>query len=156
PGRPGRGVGGSSGSNDCAFQRTRCRRLAASRCSKPERSECARIGVHHCRTRLAPPADPRREVPAGDTKGIADAGSIERHLECKLLMVGSAGEGWLDVHDRRSIDRFDRTNAQTILLNLADRYPVKSDWIRPIRRTGGKYAGEPAARIRTGSNLARA
>ena len=72
------------------------------------------------------------------------------------MVAGSAGERRLDVYHRRPIDRFDRTNAQTVLFDPADNYPVKSDWIGPIGRAGGKYAGELPARIRTGSNLAGA
>ena len=53
----------------------------------------------------------------------------------------------LDVDDRRAIDRFDGTDSETVLGDLANRDLMKADRIGPVRRAGRKHSCEAPTRV---------
>jgi hypothetical protein len=59
----------------------------------------------------------------------------------------SATKSGFNVENGSAINRFDRTDSQPILSDVTNRYAVKSDRIRPVRRAGGEHSGQAAAWI---------
>ena len=62
-------------------------------------------------------------------------------------MLLDFAQHWLDVDDRRAIDRFDRTDSDTVLGDPANRDLMKADRIGPIGRACGKHSGKSALSV---------
>ena len=54
---------------------------------------------------------------------------------------------WLDVHDGRAVDGFDRTDAQPVSVDLAYDDRMKAQRVRPVGRSRRKDAREWIARV---------
>ena len=54
---------------------------------------------------------------------------------------------WLDVDDRRAVDGFQGTDAQTVLAYFAHRDLMKADRIGPVGRSGREHSSKPPLRV---------
>jgi hypothetical protein len=75
------------------------------------------------------------------------AEKLGRLVEAELQPKRRPLQHRLDVHHWRAIDRFNRANPQPIPVDRADDNRVKTQRVRPIRRSGGKDTGKRIARV---------
>src|SRR6476660_9306563 len=59
----------------------------------------------------------------------------------------------LEIDDRRSVDRLQRSDADPLLLDREHAHPVEPDRVRTVRRASGEDAGERPRGIAPGMDL---
>ena len=93
-------------------RRSRRRRTATADSGRADRRRAERADHHRVHDAHAHPADLGEDDRAGELEHRQELATHAFSVDGRTLSVGAIGENWLDVDDRRAIDRLDRSDAQ--------------------------------------------
>ena len=79
------------------------------------------------------------QVIADGLNDLAYEGSYPPRRTAPSALAHVADKDWLDVDDRRPVDRFEVADLHSVAFDGRDLDPMKPDWVRPVGRTGGEH-----------------